>query len=78
MNPMNDKRRAKLHDAGRMLQHALDAIEQVLDDERDALAGVPENMAERVERCESAISDLEDAKASMEEAIGKIEAATER
>jgi len=75
---MNDKRRAKLHDAGRMLQHALYAIEQVLDDERDALAGTPENMSERVERCEGAISDLEDAKASVEEAIGQIESAAER
>ena len=75
---MNDKRRAKLHDVQRMLQHALDAIEQVLDDERDALAGIPENMAERVERCEGAISDLEDAKSSLEEAIENLESAVDR
>jgi predicted nucleic acid-binding Zn-ribbon protein len=75
---MNDKRRAKLHDAQRMLQHALDAIEQVLDDERDALQGIPENMAERVERCEGAISDLEDAKSSAEEAIRQLESAVDR
>ncbi|MCL1952793.1 MAG: hypothetical protein FWF60_08210 [Oscillospiraceae bacterium] len=75
---MNDKRRAKLQDAQRMLRHALDAIEQVLDDERDALTGIPENMAERVERCESTISDLEDAKSSVEEAMNQLDSATER
>jgi len=75
---MNDKRRAKLHAAQRMLQHALDAIEQVLDDERDALQGIPENMTERVERSEGAISHLEDAKSTVEDAVRQLESAVER
>ena len=69
---MNDQRRKTLAGAQRMLQYALDAIDQVIDDERDALAGIPENMAERVERCEGAISELEEAKSSVEEAVRQI------
>ena len=46
---MNDQRRKKLAGAQRMLQYALDAIDQVIDDERDALAGIPENMKKLVE-----------------------------
>jgi hypothetical protein len=75
---MNKQRRDNLHDAKRMLRYALDAIDQVLDDERDALAGIPENMTERVERCKSAISELEDAKASVKKAFSQIEAAAGR
>jgi hypothetical protein len=59
-----------------MLQHALDAVEQVLDDERDALTGIPENMAERIQRSEDTISDLEDAKSSVEEAMNSLESAS--
>jgi hypothetical protein len=61
-----------------MLQYALDAIDQVLDDERNALVGIPENMTERVERCEDAISELEDAKSSIKKAVSQLESAAGR
>ena len=72
---MNDQRRKTLAGAQRMLQYALDAIDQVLDEEREALSGTPENMAERVERCESAISALEETKASVEKAMSRLDSA---
>ena len=75
---MNDKRRKKLAETQRMLQYTLDTIERILDEERDALTGIPENMSERVERCESTISDLEGAKSSLEEAMGQLESAADR
>jgi uncharacterized protein YbaP (TraB family) len=60
-----------------MLQYALDAIKQVIDDEQDALTGIPGNMAERVERCEDTISGLESAKSSIEAAMSQLDSATE-
>jgi len=53
-------------------------MDQVLDEERSALAGIPESMTERAERSESAISDLENAKSSVEGAMRQLEAAIGR
>ena len=75
---MNDKRRAKADKAKQVLETALALIEHLLDEERSALEGIPENMYQRVERCEETISDLEDAKSSVEEAIRQLEAAVDR
>jgi len=75
---MNDKRRAKANEAKKLLESALSLIEYLADEEQSALEGIPENMQARVERCEEIISALEDAKASVEEAIEQIESATDR
>jgi hypothetical protein len=75
---VNDQRRKTLAGTQRMLQYALDAIEQVIYDERDALAGVPENMVERIERGEDTLSVLESVKSSVGEAINSLESATDR
>ena len=75
---MNDKRRAKANEAKQKLEAVLAIIEYLIDEEQCALEGIPENMQARVERCEDTISDLEDAKASVEEAITQLESATER
>jgi len=64
---MNDKRRAKANEAKLKLEAALSLIEGLIDDEQSALEGIPENMYQRVERCEEIISALEDAKSSVEE-----------
>lgn len=75
---MNDKRRAKANEAKQLLDTALSLIEYLADEEQSALEGIPENMYQRIERCEEIISALEDAKASAEEAIQQIESATDR
>jgi len=75
---MNDKRRAKANEATQKLQSILTLIEYLIDEERSALEGIPENMQSRVERCEDTISDLEEAKASVEEAIRQLESAVDR
>ena len=75
---MNDKRRAKANEATKLLESALSIIEYLVDEEESALEGIPENMYQRVERCEEINSALEDAKASVEEAFEKLESAVER
>ena len=75
---MNDKRRAKANEASKLLHSALTLIEYLIDEEQCALEGIPENMQQRVERCEDTISDLEDTKTSVEEAISQIESAVDR
>jgi predicted ribosome quality control (RQC) complex YloA/Tae2 family protein len=75
---MNAQRRAKATTAKQLLNRALSIIESLIDAEQSALEGIPENMQTRVERCEDTISDLEDAKASSEDAIRQLEAATDR
>ena len=75
---MNDKRRAKANEVVRSLGAALALIEDLLDDEQAALEGIPENMQERVERCEDTVAALEDAKSSLEEAVSRLEEAAGR
>ena len=75
---MNDKRRAKVNEALQSLQAVLALVEYLIDAEQSALEGIPENMYVRVEKCEDTLSDLEDAKASVEEAIRQIESAVDR
>ena len=75
---MNDKRRAKANEAKLKLEAALSLIEHLIDEEQSALEGIPENMYQRVERCEDTKSDLEDSKTSVEEAIRQLESAVDR
>jgi len=75
---MNKSRRDKANEAIQLLQSALSTIEFLVDEKQCALEGIPENMQARVERCEDTISDLEDAKASVEEAITQLESAADR
>jgi len=75
---MNADRRAKANQAKRLLQAALSLIESLVDAEETALEGIPENMQMRVERCEDTLSDLVDAKSSIEDAVRQVESATER
>jgi len=42
------------------------------------LEGIPENMCQRVEKCDETLSHLRDAQTSIEEAIEKLESAVER
>jgi len=75
---MNKQRRAKANEAKLKLEAALAIIENLIDAEQSALEGIPENMYQRVERCEEIISALEDAKSSVEEAIGQLDEAVDR
>ena len=75
---MNDKRRAKANEASKLLHSALTLIEYLIDEEQCALEGIPENMQQRVERCEDTKSDLDDAKTSTEDAIRQLESAADR
>ena len=75
---MNAQRRAKANGVKQLLETALTSIEFLIDAEQSALEGIPENMQSRVERGENTLSDLEDAKSSVEEAISQLEAAVGR
>jgi len=75
---MNDKRRAKANEAKKLLEKVLSQVEYLIDAEQSALEGIPENMLQRVERGEDTLSDLEDAKTSVEEAIRQVESAADR
>jgi len=75
---MNKSRRDKANLAVQSLQSVLATIEFLVDEEQSALEGIPENMYARVERCEDTISDLEETKTSVEEAINRLESATDR
>lgn len=74
---MNSKRRTKAKDIKRSLQLLLVQIELLIDAEESALEGIPENMLQRVERCEDAISSLQEAKTLVEDAVDQLETAVE-
>ena len=75
---MNAQRRAKANGVMQSLETALTSIELLIDAEQSALEGIPENMQSRVERGENTLSDLEDAKSSVEDAIRQLDAAVDR
>lgn len=74
---MNDKRRASLKDAIYHLNKAQSIVEQVGDQEDDALSNIPENLqaSERCEKIEDAIDKLNDASEKIDEARECIEEA---
>lgn len=69
---MNKVRRSKLHEACRLLGQAATIVERAKDEEQDCLDGLPENL-QSSERAEA----MADAIAEMDEAIDKINEATE-
>ena len=75
---MNAQRRVEANEVNEALEALLLRIECLIDDEQSALEGIPENMYQRVERGEDTKSHLEDAKTSVEEAIGHLESAVDR
>jgi len=75
---MNKSRRDKANEVIQTLQSALVDIEYLIDEEQDALDGIPENMQTRVERSENTKSDLDDAKTAVEDAVRQLEAAVDR
>ena len=79
MIPTNRKKRNVLKSVLSLLERARSLTEDVLDEERDALDNIPENLlcSEKCEAIERAVDNLEDAVDSIEEAVDKIEEASE-
>ena len=75
---MNVQRRVKANEVKEALEALLPHIEFLIEEEQSALEGIPESMQTRIERCEGTISDLEESKSSVEEAIGQLESAVEQ
>lgn len=76
---MNDKKRQKLSKAMSLLREAAGYVNDVRDDEDDALSNMPENLqySDRYEKMENAIDALESASNNIDEAINNIEIASE-
>lgn len=76
---MNKDRRRKLSEAVLHLESASGIITDVLSEEQDSLANVPENMqdGERYSRMEDAIDYLEDALEDIASAAESIHSASE-
>lgn len=76
---MNDKKRQKLNKAMSLLREAAGYVDDVKDDEDDALSNMPENLqySDRYEKMEKAVDALESASESIESAIDSIDEATE-
>ena len=75
---MNNKRREKLSNAVKQIESGLSIVSDVLDEEADCLANMPENLEgsdryaqleDNVDVLESAYSDISDAKNSLEDLI---------
>jgi len=75
---MNAQRRVKANEVKEALEALLPHIEFLIEEEQSALEGIPESMQTRIERCEDIISDLEESKSLVEDAIGQLESAVER
>ena len=71
---MNSARRDRLRTARDMLEAAKQTVDMALDEEQDALDGMPENLeySERYCKMEDAVDALSSASESIEEAIGLI------
>lgn len=76
---MNDKKRQKLSKAMSLLREAAGYVNDVKDDEDEALSNMPENLqySDRYEKMEKAVDALESAGESIESAIDNIDEATE-
>lgn len=72
---MNDKRRKSIRTAIEHLNRASVIIDQVSDEESDALDNIPENLqdSDRYVAMEDAIESLSDADEAVGEAIEKLE-----
>lgn len=72
---MNNKRRKSLKEANRLLEEAQFLIQQILDEEQNALDNVPENLVDgaRAESLSNAIEFLEDCSDEIEEAMESLE-----
>lgn len=74
---MNDKRRKRLREAVKMLDHAWSIVELAQEEEEDGMDNMPENLqsSERYEKMEEAADALSDAMEKIGEAIEQIRAA---
>ena len=72
---MNNKRRKHLREASRLLEEAQFLIQQVLDEEQNALDNIPENLIDgvRAESLSDAIDHLEDCSDEIDEAMESLE-----
>jgi poly-gamma-glutamate capsule biosynthesis protein CapA/YwtB (metallophosphatase superfamily) len=72
---MNDKRRKSIRTAIEHLNRASVIIDQVSDEESDALDNIPENLqdSDRYVAMEDAIESLSDADEAVNDAIEKLE-----
>lgn len=74
---MNKTKRKHLLEAHKLLEEAQVQIQQILDEEQNALDNLPENLADsiRAESLSDAISFLEDSSDSIDEALESLESA---
>lgn len=74
---MNNKRRKHLKEVSQLLEEAQFLIQQVLDEEQNALDNIPENLIDgaRAESLSDAIDSLEDCSDEIEEAMESLESA---
>lgn len=76
---MNNRKRQKLNMAISLLREAAGYVDDVKDDEDDALSNMPENLqySDMYMKMEKAVDALESASESIESAIDGIDEATE-
>ena len=74
---MNAARRAILKKAIASIEQAKGYVDQVYDDEYDALSNMPENLesSERYEKMENAVDTLEEIQDDLDDVLEKIEEA---
>ncbi len=74
---MNAARRAILKKAIASIEQAKEYVDQVYDDEYDALSNMPENLesSERYEKMENAVDILEEIQDDLDDVLEKIEEA---
>lgn len=72
---MNKKRKEIVRQVWQELNHGATVLEQVLDQETDAMTNWPENLqnTDRYFRCEDAVDDLESASSLLREALPYLE-----
>lgn len=76
---MNRRRRARLQGADSLLSKALEIVDDVREEEQDSVDNCPENLqnSERYAAMEDVVSELEEARDKIQEALEHIDRACE-
>ena len=72
---MNKYRRKEIEDLIKKLESIKEEIKIIIDEEQEYYDNIPENlqMSEKAENSQNAISDLEDAECSVDDAISSLQ-----
>lgn len=70
---MNRRRRDRIEEANGLVTHALQILEEVRDEEQEALDGTPESFETRREQMDEAISVLEEQISGLQETENQLQ-----